>query len=243
MKLDDEYSEPLFKLLGGNQIDSIDFSAYEKATIIHDMNHPLPEQYHDKYTCIVDGGTLEHIFNFPVAVKNCMDALKVGGHFIGISPVNNQMGHGFYQFSPELYYRIFSEENGFKIVKMFISIESDDVTEWYEVADPKKVKNRVMLVNNVPLSIRFIAEKTAYKEVFSTTPQQSDYVNTWNAFTSVSEKKADLSESKLKYYYRKLLPYRVKVVLRNIYDIYKKDKVNSPTLGIINLEHFIKTEI
>lgn len=239
----DEYSEPLFEILGSTKVDSIDYSDYEKATIIHDMNDPLPEQYKNSFTCVIDGGTIEHIFNFPVAIKNCMEAIQTGGHFIGISPVNNQMGHGFYQFSPELYYRIFSEENGFKMLKMFIGFDSENETEWYEVADPKKVSNRVMLVNNVPLSVRFIAQKIGVKEIFKTTPQQSDYVNTWNAFKSVSQNKAELSDSKLKYYYRKLLPYRLKVVLRNIYNIYKKDKVDSPTLGVIDPDHFIKTDI
>lgn len=239
----DGYSEPLFKLLGASKTDSLDFSAYENATIIHDMNNPLPQNYHNMFSCIVDGGTLEHIFNFPVAVKNCMNALKVGGHFIGITPVNNQMGHGFYQFSPELLYRVFSEENGFKVVKMFISIESDDVTEWYEVADPKSVHHRVMLVNNVPLSIRFIAQKIAEKDVFKQTPQQSDYTTTWNAFQSVKESNAELSDSKFKYYVRKFVPYRVKVIAKNLYNIYKTDKVSSPTLGVINPEHFKKTEL
>jgi hypothetical protein len=28
------------------------------------------------------------------------------------------MGHGFYQFGPELYYRAFSEENGFQVERL-----------------------------------------------------------------------------------------------------------------------------
>ena len=239
----DDYSESIFKLLGSKIIDSIDFSGYENATIIHDMNYPLHDDYTNKFNCIFDGGTLEHIFNFPVAIKNCMNSIKTGGHFIGSSPVNNQMGHGFYQFSPELYYRIFSEENGFRIIKMFVTFESDDVSEWYEVADPKEVNSRVTLVNNVPLSLRFIAQKIEDKKVFAVSPQQSDYVNTWNAFRSVAEKKADLSGSRFKYFYRKLLPYRVKVILKNLYYIYKKDKLVSPTLGIINSDQFKKIEL
>jgi hypothetical protein len=30
-----------------------------------------------------------------------------------VTPANNQMGHGFYQFSPELFFRVFSQENGY----------------------------------------------------------------------------------------------------------------------------------
>src|SRR6476646_5772715 len=116
----DEYSEPLFEILGASKVDSIDFSDYEKASVIHDMNQPVPETLKDKYTAIVDGGTIENIFNFPVAIKNCMEMLRTGGHYIAITPVNNLMGHGFYQFSPELYYAVFAADNGFAIKKIVI---------------------------------------------------------------------------------------------------------------------------
>ena len=39
--------------------------------------------------------------------------LTVGGSIFVNTPANNMMGHGFYQFSPELMYRIFAEANGF----------------------------------------------------------------------------------------------------------------------------------
>ncbi|MBK5285036.1 MAG: hypothetical protein JJE25_06505, partial [Bacteroidia bacterium] len=171
VKFPDEFAEPLFKILGAKYVESIDYSPYQKATIIHDLNYPVAEENHNRFSCIVDGGTLEHVFNFPAAIKNCMNMLKTGGHYIGISPANNQMGHGFYQLSPELYYRIFSEENGFEVKKMFVTVSGNDETEWFEVADPKNVHSRVTLVNNVPLSLMIIAEKKSDKEVFLTMPQ------------------------------------------------------------------------
>ena len=103
----DDYSEPVLYALGANHVDSIDFSDYEKANIIHDLNKPVPETLKEKYSFVIDGGTLEHIFNFPVAIQNCMAMIRMGGHFVNFSPANNFMGHGFYQFSPELFYRIF----------------------------------------------------------------------------------------------------------------------------------------
>lgn len=239
----DDYSDPIFEILGTRKLDTLDFSAYEGATIIHDLNVPIPRNLHNSFSCVVDSGTLEHVFNFPVAIKSCMEAVKVGGHYIGITPANNQLGHGFYQFSPELIYRIFSEENGFKILKMVITVPDSENLVWYEVADPKTVNNRVMLVNNIPLSLMFIAEKTALKDIFSVTPQQSDYSATWNAFRSVKENNAELSGSKLKYFYRKFIPHRLKVIAKNIYDIYKKEKIETQELGIINPDHFKRIEI
>lgn len=239
----DRYSDPLFEILGTKKLDTLDFSPYEGATIVHDLNVPIPGKLHNSFSCVLDSGTLEHVFNFPIAIKSCMEAVKVGGHYIGITPTNNQMGHGFYQFSPELFYRTFSEENGFRILKMLITVTDGENLKWYEVADPKKVNNRVMVVNNIPLSLMFIAEKIAQKEIFTITPQQSDYTATWNAFTSVKEKNAELSGGKFKYYYRKLLPRRLKIILRNLYSIYEVEKVETQELGTINPEYFKKTEI
>jgi hypothetical protein len=237
-----EYAESLFKILGAQYIDSIDHSNYQGANIIHDLNHPIPEKFFNSYTCVVDSGTIEHVFNFPVAIKNCMHALKIGGHFIGMTPANNQMGHGFYQFSPEVYYRVFSEENGFKIKKMFIK-SLDEKSDWYEVADPKNVKSRVTIVNSSPLTILFVAEKIIEKNIFATFPQQSDYTYAWKVFKSMSENKPVDSESRLRYYFRKFIPRRIKIILRNIDDIYRNEKVSSRELGVINTQHFKKVDI
>ena len=239
----DEYSEPLFRLLGAENIRSMDYSDYEQATILHDLNVPVESSLHGKFSCVIDSGTLEHVFNFPVAIKSCMQMLRKGGHFIGISPANNQMGHGFYQFSPELIYRVFSEENGFRVVKLFLSLEQNGEMHWYEVPDPKIVKSRIEVINSVPVFIRFIAEKIEDKEIFTHTPVQSDYVSTWDAVTSIKKGDTKKAGGTISYLYKKLLPYRVKVILRNIYNLYKVDKIDSPHLGTVNAEHFRKTDI
>lgn len=121
--LNDEnhFAEPLFVKLGAEVIDSIDCMPFEGATIVHDMNLPLPEKLKNSYSLVFDGGTLEHVFNFPQSIKNCMEMVKVDGHFMSVTPCNNMMGHGFYQFSPELFFRVFCEENGFVVEGMFIN--------------------------------------------------------------------------------------------------------------------------
>ena len=243
VKFPDEYSEPLLEILGGEKIDSMDLSAYENATVLHDLNLPVGDELKNKYSVVIDGGTIEHVFNFPVAIKNSMEMLKVGGHYIGITPANNAMGHGFYQFSPELYFRVFSEENGFKIKKMLISVTIESETHWYEVADPKDVNNRVMLVNNIPVSLMIVAEKIAEKEIFAIIPQQLDYANTWNAHASLVENKVQQNESKIKFLYRKTVPKRLKIIFRNIYDIIFVEKSKNEFIGEFNPRHFIRTEI
>ncbi|MBC7947581.1 MAG: hypothetical protein H7Y42_06855 [Chitinophagaceae bacterium] len=241
----DDYSEPLFEILGASATESMDFSDYEQATIIHDLNQPIPDDYKGKYSAIVDGGTIEHVFNFPVAIKNCMEMLKVGGHYIGITPANNAMGHGLYQFSPELYYNIFREENGFATTKMVIVTQNSagKFSDWYEVQDPHKAKSRVLLTNSNPTYLMVIAEKKAERPIFQKPPQQSDYQAVWNISQALKENKVPQQESRLKYLYRKFTPRRLKIVAHNVYSLFTKEEIIDEDLGKINTEHFRKMEL
>lgn len=241
----DEYSEPLFEILGASTTDSMDFSDYEKATIVHDLNQPVPDKYKGKYSAIVDGGTIEHVFNFPQAIKNCMEMLQAGGHYIGITPANNLMGHGFYQYSPELLYNIFREENGFAVKKMVIVTQdvSGKFSNWYEVLDPRKAKSRVVLTNANPTYLMVLAEKKSEQPVFQKPPQQSDYEKVWDINDSLQNNKPPKDEGRLKYLYRKYTPKRLKILAHNIYDLFTKEEVVNEDLGKINAEHFKKLDI
>ena len=180
------YAEGLFYYLGAKKVESFDYSDYEGATHTHDMNYPLPDQYKQLYTTVVDGGSLEHIFNFPTAVKNCMEMVKINGHFISITPCNNFPGHGLYQFSPDLFFRIFSEENGFQVKKVILfedDWEKDDVT-WYEVIDPSHTGEQVTFTSRKPTLLMILAKRVKETPIFVTPPQQSFYTSTWNEVTN-----------------------------------------------------------
>ena len=168
------YCENFLELLGADQVHSMDVSGYENATLLHDLNDPVGHEVKGSYDTIIDSGTLEHVFNFPVAIKNCMELLRTGGNYIGITPCNNFFGHGFYQFSPELYYRIFSQENGFEVKKLYFFVD-DRNTSFYKVTDPAAAKERVILNNVLPSYLLVVAHKISNEKIFSTTPQQSDY--------------------------------------------------------------------
>ena len=180
MRIAGGFAEPFLGMLGSTEINSFDASEFEGASNVQDLNFPIDESFKNRFTVVIDGGTLEHIFNFPVAIKNCMEMVAVGGHFLGVTPTNNFMGHGLYQFSPELLFRIFSEPNGFKIVRMIIC-ENRPGAKWFEVVDPDVLKERVMLVNSRPTLLMVIAEKVRSVQIFTTLPQQSDYVRLWKS--------------------------------------------------------------
>ncbi len=64
------------------------------------MNEPIPNRLKEKFSCVFDSGTLEHILTFPQAIKNAMEMVSFVGHFLGIGRANNSSDHGLYQFSP-----------------------------------------------------------------------------------------------------------------------------------------------
>ncbi|HLY58955.1 MAG TPA: hypothetical protein VKS60_25560 [Stellaceae bacterium] len=175
----DGYAETFFARLGARRADSFDYSNFESATVTHDMNEPIPARHHGQYSCVLDSGSLEHIFNFPCAIKNCMEIVKIGGHFISITPANNFFGHGFYQFSPELYFTVLSAENGFEMQTMMAFEETKDAV-WYDVRSPQEACERVTLLNARPVYLCMIARRLAAKPIFERTPQQSDYLARWN---------------------------------------------------------------
>jgi hypothetical protein len=125
-----------------------------------------------------DGGTLEHIFNIPQALKNCMEMVRVGGHFTQVNGTNNFMGHGFWQPSPELIFRVFSPANGFR-VKVVLLHEVVKSGRWVVVADPAAVQCRVWLENCVPTYVLTIAQRISEEPIFASYPQQSDYEAVW----------------------------------------------------------------
>jgi len=176
--LADKFAEPFLKTLGAREIVSFDASDYENASVTHDFNLPIPSEYKGKFSAVLDGGTLEHIFNFPTAIKNCMEMVREGGHYLSITPANNHLGHGFYQFSPELFFRIFSSQNGFELERLMIFEETLN-SPWYEVVDPDAVNERVTLVNSAHTMLLVVARKIKTMEIFDPMPQQSDYVSAW----------------------------------------------------------------
>jgi hypothetical protein len=171
------YAEGLLHHLGASQVHSFDYSAFEGATHLHDMNQPIADEFKGRYTTVIDAGSLEHVFNFPTAIKNCMEMLAVGGHYVGITPANNYFGHGFYQFSAETFFRVFSEDQGFE-TRAVILFE-DLGTRWYAVKDPQQVGKRVILVNYRRTQLAVLARRIADRPVFATMPQQTDYAMRW----------------------------------------------------------------
>src|ERR1700692_647106 len=174
------YVEELLRGRGHKEPISFDAAADEGASRIHDMNLPIGDDLKRRFSVVIDGGTLEHVFNFPVAIQNCMQMLDVGGHFFSHTMANNFMGHGFYQFSPELFYRVFSPENGFRMHRVVMFEQRVGRPRWYEAADPNDINERVELINGRPTYLFVHAERVADVPIFAAAPQQADYAAHWS---------------------------------------------------------------
>ena len=177
------FMDDLFRAMGAQEVETLDVSAFEGATIVHDLNQPLPEALHGRFDAVVDGGTLEHVFNVPVAMRNAMDAVAAGGRFYASLPANNYCGHGFYQFSAEFFYRVFSQENGFTLEKLLVG-RAWAHGRWldgpaFDVTDPNVMRERVNIGGDGGLLFLVQARKDATAPVFASWPQQSDYSAQW----------------------------------------------------------------
>lgn len=94
----------LFLSLGFSDLKSLDYSNYENADIIADLNiRDIGKKVSEKFDFILDGGTIEHVFHVPNSLANIFDLLKEGGRAMHVSPSSNHIDHGFYMFSPTLF--------------------------------------------------------------------------------------------------------------------------------------------
>jgi SAM-dependent methyltransferase len=104
--------ESLFKSMGFESVHALDYSDFEGAEIIHDLNSSeLPIEFHEKFDVIIDHGTLEHVFHVPNALMNLFKLLKPGGRLIHSLPTSNLVDHGFYMFSPTFFYDFYTTNN------------------------------------------------------------------------------------------------------------------------------------
>jgi SAM-dependent methyltransferase len=174
------FVEHLLEYLGADEVDSLDAAPYEGATIIHDMNVPIKEALRSNYSVVIDGGTLEHIFNFPVSIENSIKLLRKGGHFISITPTNNFLCHGMYQFGPELFNNVLNEKNGMHVKHMFLSF-TDSRKYWYEFHNPHHLPS---LATPGQAYLMTIAEKVSDDTAIRLDPQQSYWEELWNGSES-----------------------------------------------------------
>jgi hypothetical protein len=124
----------LIDKFGATSVESFDNSDYEQATHILDLNKPTDIE--NRYDTIIDAGTMEHVYNAPQGLKTTSQLCAEGGQILHMLPANNFCGHGFWQFSPELFFSLYSPTNGYRDTQVFI-VDVGESKFWYEVSQPK----------------------------------------------------------------------------------------------------------
>lgn len=203
---DSIYSEVFLERIGFTQIESMDYSDYEGATLIHDLNEPVPRELAGEYNVIFDGGTLEHLFDYPTAIRSVMEMVKEDGFFVACTPSNSFNGHGFYQFSPELFFRLFSPENGFR-VRLLVQAESTGKGRMFSIPDPEKAGMRTGLNSASSTFTTLVAQRiNSSVEPLKTNPVQVSYESAWKNQSTSNDSTFAAEPNPLKAWLKKRLP-------------------------------------
>jgi hypothetical protein len=92
----------------GMTCDYLDIVASRGIERICDLNLPLPRELIGAYDIVYDGGTMEHCFNAPQAIKNMLLLCRLGGFIVHVNPLN-YYNHAFYSFHPTFYHDFYTQ--------------------------------------------------------------------------------------------------------------------------------------
>jgi hypothetical protein len=171
---------------GTPSVDVIDASSYEGATIEHDLNRPMREDECESVDTLIDGGTLEHVFNVVGALETYLKLLRVGGRlFLFDMPLHGCCGHGFFQFSPVFFSESLSSRYGFRLDHM-LATEDRPFSPFWDVASRLSKRERVEIQHSRPCHLQIVATKVAPFKGFDSFPLQPDYPARWEQQPSPS---------------------------------------------------------
>ena len=213
--------EPYLRALGARELQVLDVSGYERADVIHDLGDPIPDQLEERFDVVLDGGSLEHVFDVRTALANYMRMVRVGGRLVIQTMANNHCGHGFYQFSPELFFRALSEDNGYRVERLHLAEEDPDFSRpvaglsfpfgaiarrRFAVADPAAAGERALLRTRVGVILLVQAERVSAAPPFARPIYQSDYRPLWETASARSQGAAERTPGRTRAAFRRLVP-------------------------------------
>lgn len=89
-----------FEMLGFSKCSTLDALELDgPVTVLHDLNKPIPKSLHASHDLVIDGGTIEHVFDVAMALRNTVNLVRPGGLVMHASPVL-LYDHGFYGINP-----------------------------------------------------------------------------------------------------------------------------------------------
>ena len=168
------YCEWVLRAIGAGEVASLDISGYESATHVGDLGAPLTLAR--SYDTVIDAGSLEHVFDVATAFRNLISFTAIGGRIVHVLPVNNLSGHGFWQFSSDLVYALYSAGNGFGETRVYYA-SSINQDEWRLVPPPQPGR-RTELVSLEPVIL--LSVTTKQRDVNALRVVQPFYDQAWS---------------------------------------------------------------
>ena len=177
----DGYTEKMFADLGLGTMETLDYSDFEGADIVHDLNQPVPDELKGQFSFIYDGGTLEHVFDVRQALENMFEMLAVGGRFVACQPINGWPTHGMYQFGPELVYTFWKRKCGCAVHQCSAIAKGQGRLPPAPFPDPAVRGNRVRYPKQMGAGKTFLFYEVERLEDsrIGRDALQSDYVSRW----------------------------------------------------------------
>lgn len=173
-----KFCEVALLAMGASTVEALDYSDYEGATVLHDLNKPLPPTLEGSCDLLFDSGSLEHVFNVPEALDSYAKLVRPGGWMVLDMPANGCCGHGFYQFSPELFFQYFEGHRGCRVAAVFC-VEDEPLGKWFLVPSPASIRQRVYLHGSKALHIYVIVQRLEAGSPAPSEPVQFDYDQAW----------------------------------------------------------------
>lgn len=123
------HAKVFFEMMGIHEYFDIDKFDTDKPYYLHDLNEPMPPKLHNAFSLILDGGTVEHIFDIRQVMENIVHMIKPNGCIIHISSFN--IDHGFYAISPCFFFDFYSV-NGFSDFSCYIlQVDASNIIKNY----------------------------------------------------------------------------------------------------------------
>lgn len=188
---EDGYAETLLRMLGFGDVETMDFSDYEGATVLHDLNHLPPPELEGQFDMILDGGTIEHVFNVPNALECVYRMLRPGGRLISNNGLNGWHGHGMYQFNPELVWTFWHRACNCRVIDCRAIPIDPDIEGFGHVrlSDPAITGRRLRLRGKIGPGRTYLyyeVEKTETSHL-PDIALQSDYETRWQGHATAGE--------------------------------------------------------
>lgn len=176
-------ADHVFRRLGADRVVATDLDDFEGCDFVFDLNaSEIPEAHRGMYELVLDAGTMEHVFHVPNGFANLSAFVAPGGRIVHQSPSSNHIDHGFWMFSPTLFWDYYTA-NGYDLPRFDLfryRFSVDQHARWvFAEYRPNSLSKQMFGgLGGGCFGISLVAEKT-HRVGVQVIPQQGMYATAW----------------------------------------------------------------